>query len=124
MRQALDGCFNSAFGQHGKVAGEHDGVAMGGLVDDEQLLSGNVFPVPDRQAPRQLRLAIVGREQAILIALKALLELTEKQLQSAECGVSVRQVRLQGERVFEISPGLFDAAQALERQTAPAEGGR
>ena len=65
--------------QHRKVAGEHDGIAVGCLIDDEQLLSGNLLPVPNRPAPRNFRLAKVAPKPAIFIALPTPLEVAEEE---------------------------------------------
>ena len=81
---AFDGCVGAEVRQHRKIPREHDGVAVGGLVDDEEFLSGNGLAVPNGPAPRKIGLASLPREHPIFIALPAAFEIAEKELQSAE----------------------------------------
>src|SRR6516225_761234 len=81
---AFDGRVGADVRQHRKIPREHDGVAVGGLVDDEEFLSGNGLAVPNGRTPREIRLASVAREHPIFIALPAAFEIAEKELQSAE----------------------------------------
>jgi len=81
---AFDDCVDAEIRQHRKIPREHDGVAVGGLVDDEKFLSGNGLSVPNGPTLREIRLASVPCEHPIFIALPTAFEIAEKELQSAE----------------------------------------
>ena len=124
VREAFDRSVGATSGEHRKVAGEHERVAVSRLLKDEELLAGDVLAIPNRKARLALRLAAVAGDPAILVALPASFEVAEQKAERAEVRMPFREIGLQGERMLEVALRRFDPAKVLQREPAPAKGCR
>ena len=97
---------------------------MGRLIQYEQLLARDWLAVPDRPDGLRVYLALLVPELAVFVALPAIFEIAEQQLQRAEIAMPFHKLGVQSQRALEIGHGLAEAAQLLHSQAAPGKRGR